>query len=120
MMKSKQAAKIVALNRRTYQKLQNSPLNKGLKEKYGDYHTNYSLRSKQTYQYSEDPKTENGDKNKQAAKTNLSWSNMKRVRYRFKEEREISDMIGIDVQYDHAPYESGYGAGGGGQPKIRA
>lgn len=51
---------------------------------------------------------------KDKASSKLSWYNLKKVRYRFKEEREISDLIGIDVQYDQAPYESGHGAGGGG------
>ena len=121
MLKSKQAAKLVALNRRTYQKLQNTSLNQQSKEKYGDK-TYYSYKSRQTFEPSENPGTDFGAsmmKEKQA-KTNLSWNNLKRVRYRFQEEREISDLIGIDVQYDQAPYESGYGAGGGGQVKQRA
>lgn len=71
--------------------MQNTGLNKASKEKYGDYQTNYS---KKTFQYSDDPL---GEKTKKANHTNVSWNNLKRVRYRFKEEREISDLIGIDV-----------------------
>ena len=47
------------------------------------------------------------------------WNKLKNLNYRFSEEREISDLLGIDVAYENQPYESHIGKGGGAMPDER-